>query len=235
MKRAIIILCLVVGTLAAAIGGFSFWISSGFIRLNQTITGGAPNAVSTSMDPYELTFRSRLMGGKRVADGNDPYEWKLTVPRAFVVNENGSRAAVLDNESEGGSSYYASIDTVLNGTSLELTPATLANETVLKERFLGIRLENHGTRPRIATGHDCMRIDDYYKFIESQGGVKAPSNKQCTPPYANCRIYSHYHGWNVDLLVRRTSELHSEPQKACALMRSFLDKYTERVDSLVPP
>lgn len=234
MRRAIIVFCFVVGAIVAAVLGFSYWLDSGFNRLNQSITGTPRIAISTSMEPYELIFRSRLRGGKRVADDNDPYEWILAVPRAYVIYENGSRSAIQDNESKGGSSYFASIHTVVDLTSLELTPATLAKETGSREGFLAIRIGNTGPPPQIATGHDCMPIDDYSKFIESQGGIKAPSNNLCKPPYANCAIYSHYHGWDVMLHATRTGPLFTEPQKACALMRSFLDKHTVRIDSLVP-
>lgn len=213
--------------------GILIWISTGFDRLSQSITG-APNSVSTSMEPYEITFKSRLKGGGRVPDDKRPYEWKMVLPRAYVVNEIGPRNAVRDNESNGGRTYYASIHSVYDEATFELTPATLASEVELKQRFIGIHAGNRGTYPQVTNGADCLAADDFHLFVESHGGIKAPANKMCSEKLARCEIYTHYHGWGISLHVTRTSPLYDEPRKACEIMRTFLDKYTTHVDSVVP-
>jgi hypothetical protein len=188
------------------------------------------------MEAYELTFKSRLKGGDRVPDDKNPYEWKLVLPLAYVVNEIGPRNTVRDLESKGGkdSTYYASIHSVYDEVTFELTPATLASKVELKERFIGIHAGNLGTYPEVTDGADCLAADDFREFVESHGGFKAPANKMCSEKYARCEIYTHYHGWGISLHVTRTSPLYNEPRKACEIMRTFLDKYTKRVDSLIP-
>lgn len=216
-----------------AILGILIWISTGIDRVSQSITG-APNSISTSMEPYEITFKSRLKGGGRVPDDKSPYVWKMVLPRAYVVNEIGPRNAVRDNESNGGRTYYASIHSVYDEATFELTPATLASEVELKQRFVGIHAGNRGTYPEATNSTDCLIADDLFKFIESRGGVKAPANKICSKNDARCVIYTHYHGWGISLHLTRTSPLYNEPRKACEIMRTFLDKYTTHVDSVVP-
>jgi hypothetical protein len=224
---------LVVAVPIAAIYGLLNWVSSGVNLLSRSM--GAANAVSNSLEPYELVFRSAIKETGSISVGDRPYEWRLSLPRAYVVNETGSQFGISGDHSgnNGADNFYGVfIDAKFNSTTQEARPAVLKQGANQQETYLGFSMSNGYAMAEILRDGDCLQADDLWKKIESNGGSKGPAAKQCSLTTVNCQIYTNYHGWNVKLFVPRQSTFSMEPLKACAAAKSFLDKHTTHVDYL---
>jgi hypothetical protein len=224
---------LVVAVSVSAIYGLLYWVSSGVNLLSRSM--GAANAVSNSLEPYELVFRSAIKENSQISAGERPYEWKLELPRAYVESEFGSRSAVSGNypmNNQEDAHYGLFISALFNFTTQETRPAVNSKNVGPDEAYLGFSISNGMAMLEILNGENCLRADDLWQKVELNGGGKAPAAKECSTRDAKCQIYTHYHGWSVKLFVPRKSITYQVPQKACEVAKLFLDKHTKQIDNL---
>jgi len=218
-------------------------IATGFNRLTTSIFGPA-SGVSKSMDGYEVVLRNAFWfsDGEPKAPGQFK-EWKLVVPRAYLVNEIGSNGAIESPENTKGSLFWdwfagrhyglysARLDTVLDSKSLELRPAVLADKKELSGSFVGIKIVNGGEFPIVTVRDYCVREDDVrsYFAIHASGvpTARLPASV-CYDVMQRCHINTILDGWRVTLTVSRP--LYNQSDEMCRISLAFLNKYTTKRD-----
>ena len=76
-------------------------------NLFRHIMPGPSMAPSSSMKPYEINLRtSHPIGWNKKDKEEQIYEWKLSVPRAFVFDEVGTNGAVRNYKGAKNNSYF---------------------------------------------------------------------------------------------------------------------------------
>jgi hypothetical protein len=201
--------------------GFSAF-SSKLQRLGQSMVGGF-NARSTSMEPYEISFKTFLKDGRKPKERKEPFEWKLVVPRTFVVSEVGSSSSISGSGDRGQENYFV---------MFQMTPALEPAVASTGEPLVTIRVRNGEASELIKRELHCEQMDKYREIIEARGGRKAPAAAYCRPPYGGCQIESHYRGWEMLLTFPRESPHYQKPKTGCDLVGRFLDQHTIFVDDL---
>lgn len=216
--------------LVLSAAGF-YWALARVGQLNQSMFG-TPNARSASMEPYEMSFKTFIKDGCRARIDGRPYEWRLTVPRAYVVHEIGSQTAVKDGTGGTNASYFVFMRLVRSEATGQFEPASTYSGPSQDVRSITVNIANSQALQRITDGGRCMQEEAYRKLEASELGFGA--GKTCLPSLPNCRILSHYNGWDVRLTVPQADPLYLDPQKTCDAVNAFLDKHTTHIDSLLP-
>jgi hypothetical protein len=211
--------------------GILIWISNGVGRLTQIITG-SPKYFSTSMEPYDISLRNGFASGESsgpLPDGIEAFEWDLSLPKSFIqalIGKNGSIQNGKKGEDDGFTVY---LEAVADDNLENLTPASLAEETKVRNAAFGIRISNERSHPEISKGPFCVRVDDFDTFMKQRGAFSTINSRQkCTTP--RCNIYMHLSGWSVDLSVARVT--YEKPDRACSLATKFLDTHTVKRDDI---
>ncbi|PZM17214.1 hypothetical protein [Rhizobium tubonense] len=224
-------------------------VLSGFDHLTQSIFGSGGSA-SMSVEPYEILLRNAAWPSGRYSGARDKFtEWKLVVPRAYLVNEIGTNGAIYwpvqarsRTRTTGDAlldwlagrhyqSYYPDLDTVLDSASSELKPAVFASEEERRQSFVGIGLGNRSSFPDVPVADYCVREDDANALLKSVGSNVTLYG--CMAEMPRCNIKTILDGWTVDITVPR--RLYNQPDNMCRIARAFLNKYTTKRDPYYPP
>lgn len=224
---------------AAILAGGFLWASAGIARLTASIFG-SPIMPSTSLAPYEILLRTAFGATSTPLPEGVSYEWKLVIPRAFLVSEigiNGEtyRANNKKNnrwyDSSGtfrGDSFFAHLHLVLTSPRLEPKPAVFASAEELRDSFIGITIANNRLFPESSFKNYCVKDDDVDLYFKGQGS--AISRKTCPSAMPRCNINTIADGWTISISTSRL--LYNEPEKVCRLAHDFLNEYTNKRDAI---
>jgi hypothetical protein len=211
----------------AAIAGL-VWLFGALSNTFNHIMPGSANMASTSMEPYDLYFRTNYKSFKPLAPPAKPMEWHLRVPRAFVTVQHGSNGAVNLLGFVGNNNLLIDLDANLDATGNLIPSATLSPDQIRKNSFI-FHLSNDGTSPERAELDACIP-QHLEKEVLGQRGHISGWDRKCTDHDLRCTIYMHADGWAIDLAV--THDLYDTPARACTLAHQFLDKYTVTRDDI---
>lgn len=238
MRRSRVIL--VLGAALMAVLMALLWMSAGITSLTASLFGSRMTA-SVSMEPYEIVLRTAFKGEKRAPPAADPNEWRLVLPRAFMVSEIGTNGAVYRaNDGKNnpwwlgifgmrrGDDFFVFLDTVVDPAAASLSPAVFAPIEALGDRFLGIHLTNSGTFPPVIADNYCFRQDDYDPALMAKSAPMQWGN--CRTDQPRCQVATALDGWDIDLIVSRA--MYDQPKKVCAVARHFLSEHTIRRDDV---
>ena len=202
-----------------------------FIALGNALNHIMPSSnisISTSMEPYELDFLTNIHNNIELPKDAPSLQWKLNVPRAFLVNTIGKNGAA-----QGGSGAYnlfiANMDAIILPDSSGLSPAVLEPRNKPVTRFVGINIYNQSADPHIRGFDACVTGDDYKKVVEAHG-ARNEHDKRCSQLENRCGIYSHLDGWNVEMTVTR--DIYSDSENVCRVVKAFLNKHTVHRDDM---
>jgi hypothetical protein len=199
------------------------WGAGKGVQIALSVTG-TQNAISKSMEPYDLTFRTKFDPTEATVTKGVVYEWRLRLPCAYVTSEIGSPQAVSGPSSSADNATYAiSISAEFDSDANQLTPAVLAQKNSNQLHF-GIDIENSRAPVVLKQGMDCLREVEFGPLVGSSDGFK------CLKTDVRCRIYTHYHRWELLLFVPKDTTLYAEPARACSLATKFLDQHTLSVE-----
>jgi hypothetical protein len=183
---------------------------------------------NSSMEPYELDFVTGFYNRQLVPKDGPQKEWKLSVPRAFLIDRGGENG-VANRGSENPNSFRADMHAIILPDNSGLSPAVLEVQNKPIKRFVAINVFNSPADPHI-TGFDACVTDDQYKKVAEARGAKNEHDKKCLPEANRCDIYSHLDGWDVQMTVSR--DIYSNSENVCRVVKAFLNKHTIRRDDL---
>ena len=202
-----------------------------FIVLGNTLNHIFPSShipISNSMEPYELDFRTDIHNSTRLPKDAPSLQWKLNVPRAFLVNILGENGAVRGGP-KADDLFMAYIYAIVLPNNSELSPAALepydkpiTRFTSLK-RFIALSMSNQSTEVKMLGPDACVTDDDYKKVLEAHG-ARNERDRRCLPQANLCGIYSHLDGWEFEMHVTR--DIYSDPENVCRVAKAFLNKHT---------
>ena len=207
-----------------------FWLFGALSDTFRHIMPGEANMASTSMEPYDLYFRTNYKSFKPLALSSKPMEWHLRIPRAYVTRQLGSNGAIeLLGKVEGNGNFFLDLQANLDSTGESFVPSVTLQPDQNKKYSLFFHLINTGAPKAISAYGSCVP-QHLEKEIMGPRGFAGASNTECTSRDLRCKIHIHSDGWHVDLAV--THELYANPERACALAHQFLDKYTVSRDDI---
>jgi hypothetical protein len=212
-----------IASIPVIIVGVVIWLATGVGQMAQFVTG-SPNAVSKSMELTDLKFRTYFGPERANRTEGSVYEWRLRLPRAYIVNEIG-----MDDDISGpGSGAENETHTAYLAAELDPKTGQLAPEVLAPKysagTYLGIDMENTRAPSILVRENECLRDVDFGPLVGSNGGFK------CLKSDVRCRVYTHYHKWALLLIVPKDTTLYTEPARACSLAAKFLDQYTLSVE-----
>ena len=225
IKRARLLSAAVLSVVALA--GL-IWLFAAISDTFRHIMPGGANMASTSMEPYDLYFRTNYKNFQPLPESAKPMEWHLKIPRAFVTRQLGSNGAV-DLLGHVRDNLFVDLDANLDSKGENLIPSTTLSSDMMRKNSFMFSLSNQGAPP--ALSHDSSCVPRHLeKEILGTRGLQGASDIQCTSRDFRCEILIHSDGWYVNLAV--THDLYANPDKVCALAHKFLDKYTVARDDI---
>jgi hypothetical protein len=207
--------------LAALLGGGFYQFNSGLNRLFGSITGQSSIGISDSMEPYELLFRTEA--SSKQDENSATKEWKLDIPRAYLIDLIGRNGA-------GGpqDSFFVFLEAVFDPRTNDFLPIAQADRSKLMDFAIGLNLANDNARRQLLQTNTCLRADDFSSYMKKFGLEER--NRACGTNFQRCGVYMHVNGWSVRLSVPRL--LYTNPQPICDAVKNFLDEYTVKRDPL---
>ena len=172
------------------------------------------SSFSTSMEPFEINLSrtTKVWSLKNSRSKYRTFEWKLKLPRAFVVRASESI------DSEGGISQHYGIEARIDTSGNELVPRTTSGINSTKYKSIGIFMGNYFS----LDNQYCVRQDENY-WVDSKG-AKLSRPVACVRTSNRCSIFTNIDGWLYQLDV--SLDLYDDPEKTCSIISSFLEKHT---------
>jgi hypothetical protein len=212
----------------AAIAGL-VWLFGALSDTFNHIMPGSANMASTSMEPYDLYFRTNYKSFKPLAPSAKPMEWHLRLPRAFVTVQHGSNGAVDLLGVVKSDHLFVDLDANLDSSGKVFVPsATLSADNIRKNSIIFF-LKNQEAETEIANYDSCIPETKQGDIFKSRGRPTW-SNQECSERFLRCTIFMHTDGWYIELGV--THDLFANTEKTCTLAHQFLDKYTVTRDDI---
>lgn len=215
----------------AAVGGWWFVtsVTAALETLNH-IMPGRSMAPSSSMKPYEISLRITKYDRKNHVELDGIDEWKLTVPRAFVVDESGTNGAlaIATGSLDDSSRYGTRISLHLKDGSQIVVPITAVPKRPRLPNIISIRLNNRHAAAWISRNDLCV---PWHKATEVAASYKAVAASQtCHETNYLCPIAMHSLGWSVVADV--TQNLYTHPEEVCVIVKNFLRTHTVHQDDI---
>jgi hypothetical protein len=149
-------------------------------------------------------------------------EWRLEVPREFVVRRDGYSAAAyypnaITKQADTGA-LFVWILTRLNDKD-EVVPYAGGLD---RNRSFGIGLGNTLVDPRRAQEDYCL----------TEYELMPPGKMPACAGRPGCSIHMNYFSWPVKISVEQDGSLFKEPTRVCEITRAVLSKWTISIDEL---
>jgi hypothetical protein len=190
------------------------------------ISPGRSLSRSSSMEPYELSFRLASKSG--VVN-----EWNLAVPRAFVVDETGQNGAVAPWTGTNTGYFSASIVLLQAGNGQFVPEAFVAEgdrSRHAKMKRIVVFLGNTDTERWIYKNDICVPQHQLGDVARQYGSKER--NSPCLEQSNACTISTQLNGWAIG--IGATKDLYANPQFVCATVKSFLNAHTTHRDRIEP-
>jgi hypothetical protein len=210
---------------AILVGASLIWLFGELRSVLDHISPGRSLAPSSSMAPHEISL-------KLAEENGTVNEWKLAVPRAFVVDETGENGAVAP-WTGSNTGYFSTSIVLLQADDGKFVPETSVTERhrYSKMKRIVIFLGNTDTDTWIFKNDVCVP-QHLLGDAARQYGVK-DRNSPCLDRDNACYIIgAHADGWAVGIAA--TKDLYANPQQVCATVKTFLNTYTVRRDTIKP-
>jgi hypothetical protein len=209
------------------------YLSWNRLSMNMTMSGSNVSP-STSMELYEINLRRMEVDLNGKSTGKI-LEWKLAIPRAYLIDENGQNNSIYDdtNASKASETHYGfTLAMQVSGDSKKSTPRTLiATKGKLPRDILVGASNNVASSIRFIVDNDlCVRQTDEDKIAEKYNLDRYSSS--CLERDYRCAITTQIDGWAVGTTV--TKELFDDPESACKIAKDFLRSYTVKRDDARP-
>ncbi|HEY5364123.1 MAG TPA: hypothetical protein VIJ49_07980, partial [Aestuariivirga sp.] len=211
------------------------WLASSWSHFTSQITmhygSGSNVSPSTSMELYEINLRRMQVDTDRKETGRI-LEWKLAVPRAFLIDEIGKNGTPYTEKNSDATAYGVDLAMQASEDLKSFVPKTLVTEKGKIPRDIIIGFSNNltdskGTSIGFIVENDlCVRAED-----EQQEAAKLHEHGYsgwCHDEDYRCLISAQLDGWGIGFNV--TKDLYSRPLEACAMTKDFLNKYTIKRD-----
>ena len=223
ISGAIIILCVLLG------GGV--WLVSGWLELFSHImpTGGANTALSTSMEPFDISLKSKVYDNQR-GELNQTVEWDIRVPRAYVDDAQGKNGSVRHLVSTGGQDDFKAllaVHVLADGQTLQPYTMMAADQKKFDDNTMVISVYNTYADWWITQNNLCVPQDKDAEFSQKYNAGLG-SDLDCFDSIKLCYFSTQLDGWAITINV--TKRLYAQPQKVCAMTKTFLNQYTVKRD-----
>ena len=154
------------------------------------------------------------------------------MPIAYIRYINGKNGDVGPNEYAmptgiwhifdklKGGYFSAAIEGVIPADFSRFIPLKSATKKEISERRIFVDLQNSPAGQFIAKENICLKQDDFDAFSKARFNIT--DMRSCDSP--NCRIYTHFEGWHVEISAPR--QIYQQSERVCDLMKNFLGNYT---------
>jgi hypothetical protein len=219
----VVILCVLLG------GGI--WLVRGSMDLFSHImpTGSANIALSTSMEPFDISLKSKVYDNQK-GELNQIVEWKLKVPRAYVDDvqgKNGSVRHLVSTGAQDGLKILLAVHVLADGQTLEPYTMMAADQKKFDDSTMVIKVYNTDADWWIAKNDLCVQEEHRDDAAKKVGGPDQ-FNATCFPTIKFCTIYTHLDGWL--LTINASKQLYAQPEKVCSLAKKFVNQFTVKRD-----
>lgn len=225
-KRTIVVVVL------ALVGLGGYYVAGRWSQLSMSLSRSGSNvSPSTSMELYEINLRRMEVDAAGKETGR-VLEWKLAVPRAFLLDENGKNGISYSKIDYRATSYSFSLAMQVSEDLKDFTPRTLIKSKGKLPRDILISASNTygeilGSSTGFVVAYDLCVREHERGLAAAKFGLKMFS-PNCYEQDYRCSINAQIDGWGIGTTV--TKDLYSEPDKSCAIMKSFLNKFTVNRD-----
>lgn len=210
------------------------WLAKSWTHLSSQITMAYDSDItpSTNMDLYEINLR-RMQIDKEGHETGRVLEWKLAVPRAFLIAERGRNGITYTGSNYEATGYGFSLAMQASEDLKNFVPRTLiaSKGKIPRDIHLGSANDlddQKGTSIGFIVANDlCVRDQDVSNEA-AKFGLQQVSGF-CHPEDYRCQIETQLDGWGIGINV--TQDLDSRPLEACAMAKDFLNKYTVKRDN----
>lgn len=200
----------------AAYGLNRLYLSWNRLSMNMTMSGSNISP-SKSMEPYKVSLRYQLPEPK-VGESPSLLQWELDVPRAYLLDENGTNGSVYVPGRGADTQYALTLRIRADESLTKFTPDTLSAEgrngvrdtLLIFSNFPSSLNDNH-----IVEGDLCVR--------------QADQLTGCTAQDYRCPIDFQVDGWVVRAQV--TKDLYLRPLDTCSMGKRFLNQFTIKRDN----
>lgn len=195
--------------------GAVFWVLRSTSNLFNHIMPSAGVARSSSMQPYEIVLRTKVWDERAKKLTDHFYEWKLAVPRTYLIDESGDNGAVREGERMELGYYDATLELLVGAeddsvsSTIELKPSRNDDNTIQ------IGLINREASRELVEADLCRK-----------------TKTRCYIQSKRCGIQMQMDGWSVGMAP--TLGLYEQPEKVCTIVKKFLNTYTIKRDQLPP-
>lgn len=210
--------------LALLLAGAYFWVTTNK-ELMWALTRGSVNRTSTSTAPYEVALRLARKDGVPFAEGVPPKEWILNLPRTYVTSEMGKNGSVFRTDER---QFFVDMDINVEPDGKSFMPSVGIPKGKLVVRSMILFLRNSEARKVVRDNNLCVPQDKDLEMLRPLG--EYGYNRTCGVEDLRCDIEMQIDGWWLDIGV--TQDLYKDPSQACALAKTFLEKYTVKRDDL---
>lgn len=163
---------------AIAIGG-AVMLWNSYWRTMASIMPGVNDSSSTSMEPTDLVLRTRFFKGfKLIPENASPLEWRLRLPRSYVVSQIGDTGAV-QHEAANCCFVGYHLAVVSDPKSDELLPSVGVPAQVRQREEYIIDITNAGAVPEIAAEDNCITADQFERFMRANGNFVSARDRTC--------------------------------------------------------
>lgn len=176
-----------------------------------------------TLSPGYLVFRTAIEW-----DGNQPVrsqstrEWRLEIPREFVVRKDGyTTRPYRPFQIFGEESINLSFVWLLSNLDDQDRVVPYAGGSD-RNRSFGITIRNDLV--------DTSRAQVDYCLTEYE--LMPPGKLPTCVGRPGCRIHMNYFGWPVTISVQQDGSLFKEPARVCEITRTVLSKWTKAIDEL---
>jgi hypothetical protein len=229
-----VVLLAIIAFACVLLGG-GIWLVRGSMDLFSHIMpmGSANIALSTSMEPYPLKFRSKVHDNQK-GDLDQIVEWSLSVPRAYVIDHKDQNGAVTHMVKEGGYAYfiddgYAQLAVHLMDDEKNIEPYSKMTADMKKfdDNTMVISFGAGNEEWWLVKNDLCVPQDKRAEFSRKYDAGPG-SNLDCFKTIKLCYFSTHLDGWGIKINV--TKRLYGQPEKVCSLAKKFLNQYTVKRD-----
>ena len=226
-----VVLLAIIAFACVLLGGAG-WLVRGWLDLFSHITpmGGANIALSTSMEPFDISLKSKVYDNQK-GELNQIVEWKLKVPQAYVDDvqgKNGSERHLVSTGAQDDFKALLAVHVLADGQTLEPYTMMAADQKKFDDNTMVISVFNTDADWWITKNNLCVQQEQFGKASDNVGGPPFEFAGTCFPTIKFCKIYTHLDGWLVT--INASKQLYAQPEKVCSLAKKFVNQYTLKRD-----
>jgi hypothetical protein len=185
------------------------------LNLFNHIMPSAGVARSSSMLPYEIVLRTKVWDEEAKKLSDQFVEWKLAVPRAYLIDEDGDNGAVRQGARMELGNYHSALELLVDSGDNSVSPTIELKPSPYDDNTIQIGLINQGASPEVTDGDVCRKTAAF-----------------CHSKSKRCGIEMQIDGWIVGAAA--TLGLYGQPEKVCLIVKKFLNAYTTKRENLLP-